>query len=286
MDAGIARMHRLGDDARRRSRAVDTAVEASQRDRRGAGHILSGAIAFRLFLWLLPVALLLAVFLGFASSAAASSPTDVAHDAGLTGTVVKAVSQAGQDARSGAWITLPFALWAVYSSGIPVLKVLRTVHALVWRVEEPPLRRKVLAAAALLGTAVAVVGVVILVGAARKRAPGLGLLVLLAELIAVGALWLAIERWLPHPELPWTKLLPGAALVAGGAIGLHALTVFYLAGRVAKASETYGALGTALVTLGWLYLVGRLIVGSAMLNATLWERGSPSPLNDEHPAPA
>ena len=37
-------------------------------------------------------------------------------------------------------------------------------------------------------------------------------------------------------------------------------------------SELYGALGAAASVLLWLYLIGRLVVGSAVLNATLWER--------------
>ena len=73
--------------------------------------------------------------------------------------------------------------------------------------------------------------------------------------------------------------------MAVGTLGLHALTVFYAAGRVSKASQTYGALGVALVTLGWLYLVARLIVGSAMLNATLWERRTASQLDGHLPEP-
>jgi uncharacterized BrkB/YihY/UPF0761 family membrane protein len=34
----------------------------------------------------------------------------------------------------------------------------------------------------------------------------------------------------------------------------------------------YGALGTALVTLLWLYFIARLIGAAAVLNAILWDR--------------
>jgi membrane protein len=58
--------------------------------------------------------------------------------------------------------------------------------------------------------------------------------------------------------------------------------VYYLARRVASASELYGSLGVAAAILVWLYLIGRLVVAAAMLNATrppcsrcrLWERRS------------
>jgi uncharacterized BrkB/YihY/UPF0761 family membrane protein len=78
---------------------------------------------------------------------------------------------------------------------------------------------------------------------------------------------------LPHArDAGWRDLLPGALLLAAGAQVLHLVTVFYLAGRIESASELYGALGSASAVLLWLYLIGRLVVGSAVLNATLWER--------------
>jgi uncharacterized BrkB/YihY/UPF0761 family membrane protein len=51
------------------------------------------------------------------------------------------------------------------------------------------------------------------------------------------------------------------------------VSVYILARRVASASELYGSLGVAAALLLWLYLLGRLVVAAAMLNATLWDRG-------------
>ena len=63
-------------------------------------------------------------------------------------------------------------------------------------------------------------------------------------------------------------MLPGAVLVGIGLQALHAITVFYFAGRVSRMSETYGPLGVAIVALLWLYLM----VSAAVINATLWDR--------------
>jgi AbrB family looped-hinge helix DNA binding protein len=41
---------------------------------------------------------------------------------------------------------------------------------------------------------------------------------------------------------------------------------------VGRASEVYGALGVALVALAWLFLIGRLTVAAAEVNASLWEQ--------------
>jgi uncharacterized BrkB/YihY/UPF0761 family membrane protein len=45
--------------------------------------------------------------------------------------------------------------------------------------------------------------------------------------------------------------------------------VYYVSGKVSSSSALYGPLGAAVAILGWAYLVGRLAVASAVLNASL-----------------
>ena len=93
-----------------------------------------------------------------------------------------------------------------------------------------------------------------------------------ALLVAFFALWLAVSRMLPHPPgLPWRAFVPGAALVALGMEGIHLATVLYISHKAEQASASYGAIGASLVLLLWLYLLGRLIVAAAFLNATVSE---------------
>jgi uncharacterized BrkB/YihY/UPF0761 family membrane protein len=47
--------------------------------------------------------------------------------------------------------------------------------------------------------------------------------------------------------------------------------VLYLVPKLGHSSELYGALGTATVILLWLYLLARLLVAAAFLNAALWD---------------
>ena len=89
--------------------------------------------------------------------------------------------------------------------------------------------------------------------------------------------YLAAALWmmsvLPHPDVPWTSLLPGAAVVALGIQALHVFAALYLAPRLGRSSQLYGSLGAATVILLWLYILARLFTFSAFLNAQLWERG-------------
>ncbi len=66
---------------------VDAALEAADLDRRRAGGLLAGGIAFRAFIWLLPATLLATGILGIVHRASPESPQELATDSGLGGVV-------------------------------------------------------------------------------------------------------------------------------------------------------------------------------------------------------
>ncbi len=68
-----------------------------------------------------------------------------------------------------------------------------------------------------------------------------------------------------------------------GAEAFHLFWVYWLSGRVERAPRYRGALGVAVVLLGGLYLIGRLSVASAFLNATLWFRHHPPEADADRP---
>ena len=109
-------------------------------------------------------------------------------------------------------------------------------------------------------------------GWARANLGVAGIVVAVAALVPFFAIWLGVSILLPHGEAPWQALAPGALLVAVGMQVVHLGTVLFVADRVERASATYGSFGAALTVLVWLYVVSRVIVASAMLDAALWER--------------
>jgi len=84
--------------------------------------------------------------------------------------------------------------------------------------------------------------------------------------------WLLAANALPHAPGPIATLVPGALLVGVGADALHVFTVYYLANKADRAASIYGAIGTAVVILLWLFIAARIVVGSAVLNAELSRR--------------
>jgi uncharacterized BrkB/YihY/UPF0761 family membrane protein len=53
---------------------------------------------------------------------------------------------------------------------------------------------------------------------------------------------------------------------------MHAISELYLPDRLDRASELYGAVGTTVVTLGWFFILGRAVIISMELNATIYDR--------------
>src|SRR5262249_59593648 len=150
-------------------------------------------------------------------------------------------------------------------------RALRIAHALAWGAVVPPMKRSWRIALIVIGAALLVYLVVTVVARlkASSRA-GDGVVVAICGVFVFAALWFGISYLLPHGDAPWKALVPGSVLVGVGAMVLHLVTVFYVSYRISRSSSLYGSLGAAIAILAWAYLVGRLLVSSAVLNASLY----------------
>jgi uncharacterized BrkB/YihY/UPF0761 family membrane protein len=278
-----ARLARLRDEtvawggelrsARSQRPEVDIALSIYERDRAILGNLLAGSVAFRMFLWAVPFALLLVTIVSLITHDPGGEGTGLLSSMGISGELAQSLRDVAREQRPNqAWalvIGLGGALWT--SRGL--LRSLRVTSAAVWglgyvRSRVNPLR----SALVLMGV---VLGLLVLMGfVARLRdaMPVLGLVTTFAMLIVPALLWLGISLHLPRPEeVPVRALLPGAVLVGAGVQGLHLLTVFVLVERADRAQSVYGAFGVAVVLLLWFFLLARVFVSAAVLNAVLWE---------------
>src|SRR5438105_2145577 len=139
-------------EARRpRVRGVDATLSAYERDRDRAGFLLAGALAYRLFLWLLPFTFLIVGGLGFLEAAGHDNPSDLADNLGVVGLASKSVSEAAADAEHARFIALLIGIPALYLASLGAMKTFRTVSALAWGVPAGSFGRKPLAVLGLLG---------------------------------------------------------------------------------------------------------------------------------------
>jgi uncharacterized BrkB/YihY/UPF0761 family membrane protein len=248
------------------------ALTALQRDRRAGGGLLAGALAFRLFAVLLPAALLVAVGLGYAATLDRSAAGDAGEAVGIGGAALESIAQASKLDASSRWVLVATGVFALLLASASAAKAIHATHSLARSggVERTP--SPLPSALMLIAAMVAIAAIWGAVGRARADLGAGGTLVALASVVAFAAVWLAVAVRLPHGDAPWTALLPGAVLVGVGLQVIQLGTVLFIADRVARASETYGPLGTAATILLWLFLISRVIVASAMLNVVLWTR--------------
>src|SRR5436305_11169623 len=120
-----ARMDRLSERAqteRGRRGWVDAIFEVADRDAEVAGGIIAGALAYRLFIWLLPAGLVFVGGIGVAADALSDSPKDVGTNLGI-GSIVSSSLQSAANSHS-PWYALivgvPLLLYAT-RSGLRVL---------------------------------------------------------------------------------------------------------------------------------------------------------------------
>ena len=257
--------------------AARSAMRAYEHDRAVGGEIMAGAIAFRSFVFLLPLVLVLVVTLGIVADESGEGAYAIEQHAGVSGIAAQSVTQSARLSSGGRWIALFLGLIALYSTSIALARALRIAHALAWGAAVPPMKRSWRVALVVIGAALIVYLVVTVVARlkASSRA-GDGLVVAIFGVFVFAALWFGISYLLPHGDAPWKALVPGSVLVGVGAMVLHLVTVFYVSYRISRSSSLYGSLGAAIAILAWAYLVGRLLVSSAVLNASLYrEREQP-----------
>ena len=271
LEARARALRERAEAERRRHASVAAVFELVDRDGEVGGGIIAGALAYRLFIWLLPFALVGVAGLGIGADTADETPEQAASSLGLGGLVTNSV--AGAANSSARWYALGVGIPALLLATRSVLRTMIVAHRLVWadaRAAAP--RPTATATLKLLGLLVGFFATAAVVSFLHARVGGLGVIGTIAAVAAYAGLWLLVSLDLPHRETPWTALLPGVALFALGIEVLSVVTAYVIAPYAATKGGTYGALGIAAGLLLGLFLVGRLVVVSAELNATLWER--------------
>jgi uncharacterized BrkB/YihY/UPF0761 family membrane protein len=270
--------------SRQRMRSVDVAFQVFESDRAKGGGIMAGAVAFRMFVALVPASLVAIIVVGTIANVTGEAAQDVSRHAGITGLAATTIKTAADASTTSTIVTLTLAVLALFLASTSLAKTLRVANFLLWDMPPQPLKRSWRAGLMVIGLFGALLAITLLIARARLVNGPLGLVAILAGMLAYFGLWVLVSYLLPHRG-SIVALLPGAALVALGVELLHLVTVYYVSRKVQTWSARYGGLGVAVVILGWLYLIGRLIVGSGALNFAIWRRFQSAPLPPPLPPP-
>ena len=247
------------------------AFELRRRDRQRAGSVLAAGIGARTFLMLLPLAFIVAAVEGFLEEMYPNFAARSVRAAGLTANLVKVVAQSSGDARRGRWVLLAIGLVLLFYAAHGLFRALFMTHLIAWEMTSAQIRVSSMVVACVLVVLIPVVGGV--ASLARVAPPGVLLVIGVPVGICLYAgIWLWISLLLPHRSDRWTALVPGALAWGGGMLLLQFISVFVLPDRLGGMSQLYGTLAIASSTMAWLFIIGRLSVGAATLNAVLWDR--------------
>lgn len=267
--------------ARQRLSWVEAGFQAFERELLHGGGLLAGGLAYRLFLWMLPIGLVGAQLLGFWLDSNDEGVQDAAKEFGIGAAAVASAENAVEASQSNRILLLLAGLILLAWFSLGFVRALQLAYALAWGVPRPRMHKPVYAVLLFNGLFLAVA----LAGAGltwlREELGLLGVLGVFLTIAFQTGVALLVMWLLPRRAERWQELVPGAVLVAVGAQLISVAVIFYFAPKIGRSTELYGTLGTAAVLLVWLYVVARLITAGAFLNATLWERSHGSSQPDE-----
>lgn len=249
---------------------VDVVLGIFRRDRQAAGPVMSSALAFRMFLFFMPLLLLVIGVAGFASDIFDARSANQA--AGISGGLAKQVSTAFHQSGLTRWVAVLLGLWGVLVAGRSLSRVLYAASAAAWGLPSGD-RARFRAVGAIAGLVCTIGVIAILIGRIRESF-GLGpaSASFLPALLIYAVAWLGVSMFLPRATEDPGALLPGCLLVALTLTVMHAVSELYLPDRLDHASQLYGAFGATVVTLGWFFILGRAIIIAMELNAALYDR--------------
>jgi uncharacterized BrkB/YihY/UPF0761 family membrane protein len=257
------------------SKLIDTVFGSVEHEANVGGGLLAGALAFRLFLFLIPYAFVLVYVVGFSATSSGMDTQELARKLGIVGLAASAIHASSSASLLTRIVTLLVAIYALLLGSLNLVRALRMVHALIWRVPITKLKRPAVKVFGAIGIFTMSLVLVHLTMRLRSHSSILGLIgIILFVAVPIGVWLFCAMTVFPHAEqVTWRDLFPGAALFGTGILAMHLFTIYWVARSIEQKSETYGALGAALTFLLWAYLVGRLVTASASLNATLFAAG-------------
>jgi uncharacterized BrkB/YihY/UPF0761 family membrane protein len=262
---------RAGIEARRQdSASIATVFEAVERDAQSGGGVLAAAVAFRLFMFLVPYAFVVVTGFGLASTAAGKDPGDAARSAGIGGLFAAAISSTSTPSLANRLIALAVGGFALALTARSLVGVLWVVHRLIWRVQ-PTRKPSPWAPLILVGFVTVLFGMADLFTWVGSQSLGLRILAFFLTMLLAAGAWFLASWLLPRDDCALWALLPGALIVGVGIGVLQILTVTYVVHVVTRKSALYGAIGIALALLLWTYFAGRLLTASIAANASLWK---------------
>ncbi|HET6493795.1 MAG TPA: YhjD/YihY/BrkB family envelope integrity protein [Thermoleophilia bacterium] len=250
---------------------MTAARAATEHDRRHAGSLLAAAVAFRLFGTLVPLLFLMVMVFRYFRDLSDVAAEGAARRIGMVGYIVDPMLDAPGPSRAGGVVVVVLGVIFLLLAAPKLADTLRTANSLAWDMPARRWRRRWLAGLAVLGFLVVAILLLIAIDAAKQEALWVSGPSVVGTFVAVGSLWLLASRLLPHGDAEWRDLVPGAVLVGAGMVLVNLVMAFFV-WRATSLSSLYGPPGLVLGLFIWLFIVSRVLVLSAAVNADQYQR--------------
>ncbi len=287
-EATVTRSMERVTELRRRSTGADISAGVLERFVSVNGSILAGFLAYRLFLLILPLVVVVVALSGYSATATA----DVSQHLQLGRTLAGMIADAGAQAGEGRGVLLVTGLFALVITSWGMLSGLQYVSARVWQLRTRRFPGKAKSFIRLLGSLFLFGFVLYLSALVRNAGFFAGVAGALSTWASTFVAFFGLGWILPRRSREWFWLLPGASVGALGQLLLQIVGTYYLTRLLSNASETYGTIGITVAALSYLYLGGALVVVSLAVNAVVWARFEDDPpglfrrIADRIPIPA
>jgi uncharacterized BrkB/YihY/UPF0761 family membrane protein len=250
---------------------LDVAITYYERDREALASALGAAVALRLYLFLIPV---LATVVGVAIMVLGKDQVDsMLTSASVTATMAKDISAAADSSWTAGLALALVGLWLVLWAGRSLTRVLAACAGRAWRMEAKDSKASLSAMGALTAMMLIMFGCALLLNRLRGRhgiAADTTSWVFTVALFS--AAWFVVTWFLPRRTPDPGALLPGAAFVGLTLTVVQWFMQFYLPSKLARTSEYAGQLGITVAALGYLFILGRLMASSFIVDAVIFER--------------
>jgi uncharacterized BrkB/YihY/UPF0761 family membrane protein len=259
--------------ANRRDHApvLDLVLRLHERDRDIDGSLVGSALALRVFLFFVPLALALVGAVGFLAGHVSSDAAS--KQVGLSGDLANQIDTALRQSSTTRWAALLAGLIGMASAGRSMAHVLFVASRRAWRHRDGGETAALRVVGWVTGL-MATIGILATVANRVRQAAGLGVATttLVGVALTYAVVWFVVSLRLPRAPSDPSALLPGALLVGVVLAAMQWAVQFFIPARLEHASELYGGIGVATVALGWFFIIGRCIIASFVLNAVVWER--------------
>ena len=258
------------EDLERRVPHLSLLRELYRRYRRQNATVLAGHLAFRSFLFILPVAVLMVAVVGFLRAHGFDVGSEFGQKLGLSTSLTHTVSDNADQASRG-WAPLGLsALAAVAVTGSGLLSAFNYCFAQAWGLDAVKIPHRLSLTPKFVGSLIVMVLLITFVGTLRHLGLAASFSGIAGAMVLVGLAFFMVANILPHRSTA-PMVLPGSIAAPIALSGLQVFANYYLPDKVARSSSLYGSLGVAVAVLFYLYLLGNIIVGSALVNAVWWD---------------